>query len=71
MLELKPLYLIQIEQIKLLVLLGSEPGLTHVAQSCPAGLEIFVAGVDKELTSEGMIVPGLGDSGDRQFPAQV
>ena len=46
----------------MLVLLGSKPGLDHVAAECP-GLEIFVGGVDEQLTAEGMILPGLGDSG--------
>ena len=27
------------------------------------GLQIFVGGVDAELTEAGMILPGLGDSG--------
>ncbi|ORY89110.1 Armadillo/beta-catenin/plakoglobin [Leucosporidium creatinivorum] len=58
---------LKIENIKLLVLLGSKPGLEKVAAECP-GLEIFVGGVDEQLTEQGMIVPGLGDSGDRQFP---
>ncbi|GAA5909966.1 hypothetical protein JCM5296_002547 [Sporobolomyces johnsonii] len=57
---------LQIENIKLLVLLGSQPGLDKVAAAYP-GLEVFVGGVDDELTQDGMIIPGLGDSGDRLF----
>ncbi|KAK4703016.1 uracil phosphoribosyltransferase, partial [Phenoliferia sp. Uapishka_3] len=57
---------LKIENIKLLVLLGSKPGLEKVAEECP-GLEIYVGGVDEQLTAEGMIHPGLGDSGDRLF----
>jgi hypothetical protein len=40
----------QIENIKLLVLLGSQPGLEKVAAECP-GLEIFVGGVDEQVGS--------------------
>ncbi|KAI5474979.1 uracil phosphoribosyltransferase [Pseudohyphozyma bogoriensis] len=57
---------LKIENIKLLVLLGSKPGLDKVAAECP-GLEIFVGAVDEELTDDAMILPGLGDSGDRLF----
>ncbi|KAM0753754.1 Armadillo/beta-catenin/plakoglobin [Meredithblackwellia eburnea MCA 4105] len=57
---------LKIENIKLLVLLGSKPGLDKVAAECP-GLEIFVGAVDEQLTDKGMILPGLGDSGDRLF----
>ncbi|GAA5920379.1 hypothetical protein JCM21900_003327 [Sporobolomyces salmonicolor] len=57
---------LQIENIKLLVLLGSKPGLDKVAAAYP-GLEIFVGGIDDQLTQDGMIIPGLGDSGDRLF----
>ncbi|KAF8974345.1 armadillo/beta-catenin/plakoglobin [Flammula alnicola] len=54
------------ENVKLLCVLASEVGLKHVQAEYP-DLEIWVAGVDKELTSEGIISPGLGDSGDRLF----
>lgn len=39
---------LKIENIKLLVLLGSKPGLDKVAEECP-GLEIYVGGVDNEV----------------------
>lgn len=54
------------ENIKLLCVLASKEGLKHVQKEYP-GVEIWVAGVDKELTSEGIISPGLGDTGDRLF----
>ncbi|GAA6062839.1 hypothetical protein JCM10212_001845 [Sporobolomyces blumeae] len=59
-----------IENIKLLVLLGSRPGLEKVAQAYP-GLEIFVGAIDEQLNEQGLIVPGLGDSGDRLFATLV
>lgn len=39
----------QIENIKLVALLGSKPGLEKVAADCP-GLEIFVGAVDDEVS---------------------
>jgi len=54
------------KNIKLLCILGSEVGLNHVQQSYP-DLELWVAGVDPVLTEDGIISPGLGDTGDRLF----
>ncbi|GAA5822085.1 hypothetical protein JCM3770_007012 [Rhodotorula araucariae] len=60
---------LDISQIKLLSILGSKPGLQKVADAYP-GLEIFACAVDDELSEDGYIVPGLGDSGDRLFSTQ-
>ncbi|KAK0491099.1 armadillo/beta-catenin/plakoglobin [Armillaria novae-zelandiae] len=57
---------IPIENVKLLCVLASKPGLEHVQAEFPK-LEIWVAGVDDELTPQGIISPGLGDTGDRLF----
>jgi len=57
---------IALENIKLLCVLASEEGLKHVQNEYP-GVEIWVAGIDKHLTPEGIISPGLGDTGDRLF----
>ncbi|GAA5858923.1 hypothetical protein JCM8547_007157 [Rhodosporidiobolus lusitaniae] len=57
---------LDISQIKLVSVLGSKPGLEKVQAAYP-GLEIIVGGVDEELSAEGMVIPGLGDSGDRLF----
>ncbi|KAH8926972.1 PRTase-like protein [Atractiella rhizophila] len=57
---------IPVENIKLLCLVASFPGLQKVMRAFPE-LEIWTAAVDQELTKEGMISPGLGDSGDRLF----
>ncbi|KAH0840082.1 putative uracil phosphoribosyltransferase [Lanmaoa asiatica] len=57
---------IPLSKIKLLVVLGSEPGLSHIEASYP-DLEIWVAAVDPNLTRDGLISPGLGDTGDRLF----
>lgn len=57
---------VPVSNIKLLAILASEEGLSHVKREYPE-LEIWVAGVDKELSESGIIVPGLGDAGDRMF----
>lgn len=55
---------VPLSNIKLLCVLASEDGLKAIQAQFP-GLEIWVAAVDPELTPEGLIYPGLGDTGDR------
>lgn len=55
------------KRVLLLAVIGAEEGIQKVAKEWPEGTEIWVAGVDKELTKEGMLKPGLGDVGDRLF----
>jgi len=55
-----------INRVKLLCVLASQEGLDHVKAEFP-DLEIWVAGVDQTLTTNGLISPGLGDAGDRLF----
>jgi len=55
-----------IQRIKLLCVLASKTGLDRVHSEFP-DLEIWVSTVDPELTSDGLISPGLGDTGDRLF----
>jgi len=57
---------VSVTNIKLLCVLGSREGLAHVQTEYP-DLEIWVASVDDVLTPEGIISPGLGDTGDRLF----
>jgi len=54
------------DKVKLLVILSSRRGLEKVQEEFPE-VEIWVAAVDEELTSQGIISPGLGDAGDRLF----
>jgi len=51
-------------KIKLLCILASKQGLEHLSRQFP-GIEIWVAAVDPLLTEDGLISPGLGDTGDR------
>ncbi|EPT02787.1 hypothetical protein FOMPIDRAFT_1029101 [Fomitopsis schrenkii] len=55
-----------VNKIKLLCVLASQTGLDRVRSEYP-DLEIWVSGVDPELTANGLIAPGLGDTGDRLF----
>ncbi|KAI0091881.1 UDP-N-acetylglucosamine 1-carboxyvinyltransferase [Irpex rosettiformis] len=61
---------IPLNKIKLLAILASQDGLQHVQAEFP-GLEIWVAAVDPLLTKDGLIAPGLGDTGDRLYNTQV
>ncbi|KAL2682654.1 hypothetical protein Neosp_007107 [[Neocosmospora] mangrovei] len=55
------------KKILILAVIGAEEGVKRVAAEWPEGTEVWIAGVDKELTSTGMLKPGLGDVGDRLF----
>ncbi|KAI0080646.1 UDP-N-acetylglucosamine 1-carboxyvinyltransferase [Panus rudis PR-1116 ss-1] len=57
---------IPVTKIKLLCVLASQDGLKHVQKEYP-GLEIWVAAVDPLLTPNGLVSPGLGDTGDRLY----
>lgn len=48
-------------------ILASEGGLRRCCEEGGEGVELWTAGVDKEVDTRGMIKPGLGDVGDRLF----
>ncbi|KAL5329008.1 hypothetical protein ACEPPN_002517 [Leptodophora sp. 'Broadleaf-Isolate-01'] len=56
-----------VKRVIVIAILGALPGLQKAANEWPEGVEIWVAGVDGEITERGMIKPGLGDVGDRLF----
>ena len=56
-----------VEKIILLSVLGARRGITRAAEEWPEGTQVWVGGMDEELTPQGMIKPGLGDIGDRLF----
>ena len=56
-----------VDRIILIGVLGATPGLTRAAGEWPEATEIWVGGLDSELTDTGMIKPGVGDIGDRLF----
>ncbi|KAK4252145.1 uracil phosphoribosyltransferase-domain-containing protein [Corynascus novoguineensis] len=55
------------KRIIVLAVLGAASGVQAAAAEWPEGVEIWLAGVDEELTDRGMLKPGLGDVGDRLF----
>ena len=57
------------KHILVLSVVGAEDGVRKAAGEWPEGTELWIAGVDGELTQQGMLKPGLGDVGDRLFLA--
>ncbi|KAG8407860.1 hypothetical protein J3459_013073 [Metarhizium acridum] len=55
------------KKVLVMSVLGAEQGLKRAAEEWPEGTELWIAGVDAELTPDGMLKPGLGDIGDRLF----
>ncbi|KAI0332430.1 UDP-N-acetylglucosamine 1-carboxyvinyltransferase [Cubamyces sp. BRFM 1775] len=57
---------IPVNRIKLLCVLASQDGLNRVQSEFP-GVEVWAAAVDPKLTPNGLVSPGLGDTGDRLY----
>ncbi|KAK0736819.1 uracil phosphoribosyltransferase-domain-containing protein [Apiosordaria backusii] len=55
------------KRILVVSILGAESGVKLAAAEWPEGTEIWLAGLDTELTERGMLKPGMGDVGDRLF----
>ena len=53
-------------KIKLLTVVAAPEGVERVEEEHP-DVEIYTAAVDEYVNSQGFIVPGLGDAGDRTF----
>ena len=51
--------------------IATKEALDRVAKHFPGNTEIYVAVVDRELTAQSYIVPGLGDAGDLAFGEKV
>jgi uracil phosphoribosyltransferase len=56
-----------VERIIFIAVLGASPGITAAAQEWPEGTQVWIGGLDEDLTNSGYIKPGLGDIGDRLF----
>jgi uracil phosphoribosyltransferase len=54
------------KKIVVISAIGAKGGIDEVLSKHPE-VEIHIAAVDPKLSSDGMILPGLGDAGDRQF----
>ncbi|KAF7714285.1 Uracil phosphoribosyltransferase [Penicillium ucsense] len=57
-----------VQRVIMLSVLGSRDGVRKVAESWDQ-VEVWVGAVDEKVNEKGMIVPGLGDIGDRLFVA--
>ncbi|KAI1373019.1 PRTase-like protein [Hypoxylon crocopeplum] len=55
------------KKIIVISVIAAAEGVRRAAEEWPGAVEIFVAGVDAELTPNGMLKPGVGDVGDRLF----
>ncbi|KAI1313786.1 uracil phosphoribosyltransferase-domain-containing protein [Xylaria venustula] len=55
------------KKIVVISVIAASDGVRRAAEEWPEAVEIWVAGVDSKLTHNGMLVPGLGDIGDRIF----
>lgn len=47
--------------------IAAEAGVIHVRTVLPEGTKLWIGAIDKELTAQAYIVPGLGDAGDLAF----
>jgi len=56
-----------VKKIVLCSILGAKPGVEAAAGEWPEGVEVYLGGMDPGINEKGMIVPGLGDIGDRLF----
>jgi uracil phosphoribosyltransferase len=56
-----------VQRIIVIAVLGAAPGVERAASEWEEATEVWIAGVDEGVNEKGMIVPGLGDVGDRLF----
>ena len=55
------------QRIIVVAVLGAEAGVLRAASEWAEATEVWIAGVDGAVNEKGMIIPGLGDVGDRLF----
>lgn len=60
----------KIQKIKVCSIIAYEKSIIKLNENFPF-IEFFVLSIDKSLNSQGYIVPGLGDAGDRTFGTLV
>lgn len=53
--------------IHVVTAIATQEAIDYVRQHLPSHTEIWVGGIDTELTAQSYIVPGLGDAGDLAF----
>lgn len=52
--------------VRFLCLVASPEGIKHVHEHYP-DVQIFTAAIDREINTQGNLLPGIGDAGDRIF----
>jgi uracil phosphoribosyltransferase len=55
------------KKIHVVCVIASEEGVEFVKNNMPKNTSIWAGAIDKEMSSESFIVPGLGDAGDLAF----
>ncbi|WP_203296087.1 uracil phosphoribosyltransferase [Luteirhabdus pelagi] len=55
------------KEIHIVSVIGSQDGISHVANTFPDETVLWIAAVDDNLNARGYIVPGLGDAGDLAY----
>jgi uracil phosphoribosyltransferase len=58
-------------KVHVAALIASESGLNHARTKLPEDTHWWIGAIDKELTAQAYIVPGLGDAGDLAFGRKV
>jgi uracil phosphoribosyltransferase len=58
------------KKVIVLAAVGAREGLTRLANDHP-DIDIYIGSCNDDLNEFGMLVPGLGDSGDRQFGTPI
>lgn len=56
----------EVDKIKILTILMSQTAIERIHHFHP-DVDIFTLNIEKEMTEEGYLVPGLGDAGDRLY----
>lgn len=59
------------ERIFIVAAIAAPEAIEFVRKHLPESTEIFVGAVDKELTAQSYIVPGLGDAGDLAYGDKI
>ncbi|AXT52296.1 uracil phosphoribosyltransferase [Aquimarina sp. BL5] len=59
------------KQIHIISVIGSTKGVEYIKDVFPKNTHLWIAAIDKELSSRGYIIPGLGDSGDLSYGVKM
>lgn len=54
------------KKVVVVAAIGARSGVERLLEMHPE-VEVYIGAIDETLTAEGMIIPGIGDAGDRQF----